>query len=60
MLLTGLLFGRAFSRFGFPRVAAYILAGMVFSKDILGRYMDIGVGSWAEPLTLLALGKSPI
>lgn len=56
MLLTGLIFALAFSRFGLPRVAAYVLAGMIFSKDILGRYMEIGLGLWAEPLTLSALG----
>lgn len=56
MLLTGLIFGLVFSRLGLPRVAAYVIAGIVFSRDALGRYMDIGIGSWAEPLTLSALG----
>ncbi len=56
LILTGLLFGIFASRLGLPRVAAYVVAGMVFSPDFLGRIHGIGGGEWTEPLTTFALG----
>ena len=56
LLLTGLVFGYIASRFNLPRVAAYVIAGMIFSPDLLGRFAWIDIGSWAVPLTTTALG----
>jgi Kef-type K+ transport system membrane component KefB len=56
LMLSGLFFGAIASRFGLPRVVAYVLAGMVFSPDLLGRRLNFEVGLWAESLTLVALG----
>jgi Kef-type K+ transport system membrane component KefB len=56
LLLTGLVFGYIASRYNLPRVAAYVIAGMIFSPDLLGRVVWIDIGAWAEPLTTTALG----
>lgn len=56
LLLAGLLFGYIASRYNLPRVAAYVIAGMIFSPDFLGRFEWINIGSWAVPLTTTALG----
>ena len=56
LLLCGLFLGRILSHFGLPRVAAYVIAGMVFSPDMLGRFAEIGIGNWAKPLTTGTLG----
>lgn len=56
LLLTGLIFGYMASRYNLPRVAAYVIAGMIFSPDLLGRFEWVDIGSWAVPLTTTALG----
>jgi len=56
LLLTGLLFGLLASRLGWPRVAAYVVAGVLFSPSLLGGLLEIRVGDWADPLTTVALG----
>lgn len=56
LVVFGLLLGLVASRFGLPRVAAYVVAGMVFSPGMLGEPLGIRVGAWAEPLTTAALG----
>jgi Kef-type K+ transport system membrane component KefB len=56
LMLCGLLFGLFASRFRFPRVAAYVVAGLVLSPDLLGKYINITVDKWTEPLTAGTLG----
>jgi Kef-type K+ transport system membrane component KefB len=56
LLLGGLPLGLVASRFGLPRVAAYVLAGALFSQGLLGGVLSLRVGEWAEPLTTAALG----
>jgi len=56
LLLTGLIFGYIASRYNLPRVAAYVIAGMIFSPDLLGQLEWIEIGDWAAPLTTTALG----
>lgn len=56
LMLSGLFFGLIASRLGLPRVAAYVIAGMVFSPDLLGNRLNFEVGLWAEALTTVALG----
>ncbi len=56
LLLSGLIFGYVASRYNLPRVAAYVIAGMIFSPGLLGRLEWIEIGDWAAPLTTTALG----
>ena len=56
LILCGLLFGLFASRFRFPRVAAYVVAGLLLSPDLLGPYVGINIDKWTEPLTTVALG----
>ena len=56
LLLTGLGCGYVASRYNLPMVAAYVIAGMIFSPDLLGRVKWIEIGDWAAPLTTTALG----
>ncbi len=56
LLLTGLALGYIASRYSLPRVAAYVIAGMIFSPDLLGRSGWVDIGDWAAPLTTTALG----
>jgi Kef-type K+ transport system membrane component KefB len=56
LLLSGLIFGCIASRYNLPRVAAYVIAGMIFSPGLLGRFAWIEIGDWAAPLTSAALG----
>jgi len=55
LLMSGLLFGFVAVRYGFPRVAAYVIAGVLFSDSLLGGYIGLSLGSGAEPLTAFAL-----
>lgn len=55
LLLTGLLLGLAASKLGFPRVPAYVIAGVLFSDSLLGGITGVRVGAWSEPLTTAAL-----
>ena len=55
-LVCGLGAGLAATRVGLPRVAAYVLAGMVFSPSLLGDALGIDMGEWTEALTTVALG----
>jgi len=56
LLVSGLLFGMVASKLNMPRIAAYALAGLVWSEDLLGGYLNIDMTSWTEPLTTAALG----
>jgi Kef-type K+ transport system membrane component KefB len=56
LLVTGLAAGLCAARFGLPRVAAYVVAGIVFSPNLLGDRLGFTVGEWTEPLTTAALG----
>jgi Kef-type K+ transport system membrane component KefB len=58
LLLSGLFLSLVLSSFNLPapRVAAYVLAGMIFSPGLLGKFVGIGVGNWDKPLTTGALG----
>lgn len=55
LLLTGLFSGQIASKFGIPRVAAYVLTGTLFSSEFLGRYINITPEDWSQPITQTAL-----
>jgi len=55
LLLSGLFSGQLASRFGIPRVAAYVLTGTLFSSEILGRHFNISTDQWSQPITQVAL-----
>ena len=56
LLITGLLAGLGSERLGVPRVAAYVVTGMLFSEHLLGGVLGIAVDGWTEPFTSAALG----
>lgn len=56
LLTLGLLAGRVASHVGMPRVAAYLLIGVLFSGHFLGGLLDFHVGAWSENFTQGALG----
>ncbi|MDT8371548.1 MAG: cation:proton antiporter [Gammaproteobacteria bacterium] len=55
LLVSGLLFGLVASRLKVPRIAAYALAGLLWSQDLLGGYFGFDIASWSPLLTNLAL-----
>lgn len=55
LLLTGLLCGLFAVRIGIPRVAAYVVAGVLFSDSLFGTALGAGNEDWAEPVTAFAL-----
>jgi len=55
LLVSGLLFGLVASRLKLPRIAAYALAGLLWSEDLLGGYFGFDITSWSPLLTNLAL-----
>lgn len=56
LMTTGLTAGILASRFGLPRVTAYVSAGVLFSPTLLGNHLGIGIEAWSEPVTTAALG----
>ena len=56
LILFGLLAGLLGSRVGLPRIATYVLAGALFSPDLLGQFIPLAEKDWARPLTSIALG----
>lgn len=56
LLALALLAGRLASHWGLPRVAAYLLVGILFSPMILGDPLGFHMGKWAESFTTGALG----
>lgn len=45
LMLRGLMAGRLATRFGLPRVVAYVAAGVLFSPALLGNPLGISVRS---------------
>lgn len=56
LILIGLLSGLLASRVGFPRVAAYVIAGIIFSPDLLGNIFGVAIDDWTDNLTAVSLG----
>jgi len=56
LIIGGLGAGLVASRYGLPRIAAYVLVGVLFSERLLGGALGLAVGEWTEPLTSTTLG----
>lgn len=54
--VCGLGAGLVAARVGVPRIAAYVLVGVLFSEALLGGVFGLAAGAWTEPLTTAALG----
>lgn len=55
LLVSGLLLGLLASRLRIPRIAAYALAGLIWSQELLGGYFGFDISTWSPLLTNLAL-----
>ncbi len=56
ILTSGYFFGLIAERLSFPRVSAYLLAGILFSEPLLGHIVDLKLHLWAEPFSNICLG----
>lgn len=55
LMVTGLIFSLLANRLRVPRIAAYALAGLLWSQDLLGAYLQLDVSQWSGQLTDVAL-----
>lgn len=55
LLLSGLFSGQIASKIGMPRVVAYVLTGVLFSNEFLGRFFNTVSENWSNPITQTAL-----
>ncbi len=56
LILCGLLAGRVSEHLGLPRIVGYIIAGLCFSPELLGRYPVFDSSQWTGTITSVALG----
>lgn len=56
LLSVGFVLGHLAEKLGLPRVAAYVLAGALFSEMLLGRLVPGKTQDWDPPLIETALG----
>lgn len=56
LLALGLLAGRLATSLGIPRVAAYLIVGILFSPTLLGDLLGFELGQWTAVFTTGALG----
>ncbi len=56
LMVTGLGAGFFISRFGLPRITAYVAVGVAFSPGLLGGMAGIEAHDWSKPVTAAALG----
>ncbi|HHA18413.1 MAG: hypothetical protein DRQ39_09170 [Gammaproteobacteria bacterium] len=55
LLVSALLMSLLASRFNIPRIAAYAVAGMLWSEDLLGGVLGLDMTEWSQALTQIAL-----
>lgn len=55
LLVSGLLLSLLASRINLPRIAAYAIAGLIWSEDLLGGVFDFDMTQWSNSLTTVAL-----
>ena len=46
LLVSGLLMSLLASRFNIPRIAAYAVAGILWSEDLLGGVLGLDMTEW--------------
>lgn len=56
ILICGYFFGLVLERLGLPRVTAYLLAGVLFSNELLGQVFQIEMEFWSDLFTQICLG----
>ncbi|MDC1175298.1 cation:proton antiporter [Bacteriovoracaceae bacterium] len=56
ILVIGYFFGLVAERFGFPRVTSYLLAGILFSQDLLGHELSLNIELWSDIFSKICLG----
>ncbi|MAE58551.1 MAG: hypothetical protein CME69_06695 [Halobacteriovorax sp.] len=56
ILIVGYFFGLVAEKFRLPRVTAYLLAGVLFSDEILGHLVNLDLKSWSETFSAISLG----
>jgi NhaP-type Na+/H+ or K+/H+ antiporter len=56
ILICGYFFGLVSERLGLPRITAYILAGVLFSNELLGQVFQIEMEFWSDLFTQICLG----
>lgn len=56
LLLSGVLAGQLCGRIGLPRVVGYVVAGILFSEELLGGTLDLRIDTWSEPVAAGTLG----
>lgn len=56
LLASGLACGSLAGLLNLPLVVGYVVAGVLFSPDLLGGWVGLNVGSWSDILTQAALG----
>ncbi|MGF1453339.1 MAG: cation:proton antiporter [Opitutales bacterium] len=54
-LVTGYGFGFVAEKVGLPKVSAYLLAGVLFSDALLGRFLELNRQAWSDPFSSIAL-----
>ncbi|MDH5591978.1 MAG: cation:proton antiporter [Gammaproteobacteria bacterium] len=55
LLVSGLLMSLLASRLNMPRIAAYAIAGLIWSEDLLGGVLALDMTEWSQPLTAISL-----
>ncbi|NOQ82216.1 MAG: hypothetical protein GQ548_06805 [Methylophaga sp.] len=55
LLVSGLLLSLLASRLNIPRIAAYAIAGLIWSEDLLGGVFGFDMTEWSHSLTTVAL-----
>ena len=56
ILVLGYFFGLVAERLGFPRVTSYLLAGILFSNDLLGQQLHLKIDTWSDLFSQICLG----
>ena len=60
LLACALFTGRGAASLGFPRVAAHLIVGILFSPDILGDRLGLHPGTWTDGSQQAPWASSPI
>jgi Kef-type K+ transport system membrane component KefB len=56
ILVLGYFFGLVAQKLAFPRVTSYLLAGILFSQDLLGHQTSLNIENWLDLFSKICLG----